>query len=807
MNRTLARKTIVPMAGIVLLAAILFSLIYSWFQARAWAVDADHDVEMAQADLTDSLTLTHEQLVSSLRSEILLLQSQARRMGSGSQGRPLPIAGGTVQDVLFGGASTAELMALTEPMGSLTGGSVSIFSQRGHEFVRIAVQGLETDGVQAVGAILDPARPAGLALSQGRAYWGPADLCGALHYTCYEPIRNAAGSVIGAFGVEYPLARLEGVNLSIHRTFSVQHLLLALVDPHGRPIFAGSPLSPEGIKSLLEKGSFAGQAWLVQHQPFDPWGVTVLAAMPTHEIRREVWMIRLGALAVALALVGALTLSHNYILRRHLLAPLGRVLDILGMISSFKQYDLRFSIQFEGEIGALTIALNGMLDAIQVRDAKVLDYQEHLEELVEQRMKQLQEAKQLLSATLDALPVTIAILDGAGTILVTNRQWDRTVPSPLHLMCGIGVGQDYLSLCRSVESAQGQLQGIAGQIAEVILGHRDSVRLDYDLELEGGRQWFTVLATRFATLGAPRIVVMHLDVSEQKRMEIQLRQAQKLESIGQLASGIAHEINTPTQYIGDNLIFLRGAFQELMDLVAPLSAVLEAASPGPCPASLADEVRKALDGTDLDFLQEEVPKAFDQSREGIRRVASIVDAMKNFSHPGGSAKTPVDLNRAIESTTLVCRSEWKYVADLELDLATGLPPVPCLPDEFNQVILNLIINATHAIAESLPDTREEKGQIKITTRAAEGFAEILVADSGAGIPEAIRSRIFDPFFTTKPVGKGTGQGLAIAYSVIVERHGGTISLQSEVGHGTTFTLRLPLQTPPPALEAHAKDTL
>ena len=142
-----------------------------------------------------------------------------------------------------------------------------------------------------------------------------------------------------------------------------------------------------------------------------------------------------------------------------------------------------------------------------------------------------------------------------------------------------------------------------------------------------------------------------------------------------------------------------------------------------------------------------------------------------------------------------------------MDLATGLPPVPCLPDEFNQVILNLIINATHAIAESLPDTREEKGQIKITTRAAEGFAEILVADSGAGIPEAIRSRIFDPFFTTKPVGKGTGQGLAIAYSVIVERHGGTISLQSEVGHGTTFTLRLPLQTPPPALEAHAKDTL
>jgi signal transduction histidine kinase len=283
---------------------------------------------------------------------------------------------------------------------------------------------------------------------------------------------------------------------------------------------------------------------------------------------------------------------------------------------------------------------------------------------------------------------------------------------------------------------------------------------------------------------------MHLDVTEQRSLEIQLRQAQKLESIGQLAAGIAHEINTPTQYIGDNLIFLRGAFRELAGLLEPLQRLLAECQSGACPPGLVDAARQALDQADLDYLREEIPRAFDASQDGIRRVAGIVSAMKDFSHPGTGVRTPTDLNRAIESTTLVCRSEWKYVADLELDLDAKLPPVPCLPDGFNQVILNLVINAAHAIADT---ARTGKALIRISTQSAGDCAEIRIEDTGAGIPEAIRARIFDPFFTTKGVGKGTGQGLAIARAVIVDQHGGTISLKSKVGEGTTFTIRLPFR--------------
>jgi signal transduction histidine kinase len=507
-------------------------------------------------------------------------------------------------------------------------------------------------------------------------------------------------------------------------------------------------------------------------------------------------MIRWSALAIALALAGVLTLSYYLVLRRNLLRPLGDVLGILGMISFYKQYDLRFEQRFEGEVGILTSALNGMLEQIKARDTQLLAYQEHLEELVAQRLEQLRQAEQLLSATLDALPVYIAILDGTGTILVTNRQWNQEIQSSNPFMAGAAVGADYLAHCRTVDPGLVEAKGIANQILEVMLGAKASVRLDYDLELDHRRQWFTVLATRFVTQETPCTVLMHLNVTEQRLMEIQLRQAQKLESIGQLAAGIAHEINTPTQYIGDNTVFLREAFQDLWRLVEPTRRLLAGVQGGVCPAELVQTAEHALGQADLGFLEGEIPRAINESLEGVRRVARIVSAMKDFSHPGGSSKKPTDLNRAIESTTLVCRSEWKYVAEMELDLVPGLPMVPCFPDEFNQVILNLVINAAHAIGEALPTARTEKGLIRITTRSGEGFAQITVADSGSGIPEAIRSRIFDPFFTTKPVGKGTGQGLAIAYAVIVEQHGGSIALESEVGKGTTFILRLPFERQP-----------
>jgi signal transduction histidine kinase len=280
--------------------------------------------------------------------------------------------------------------------------------------------------------------------------------------------------------------------------------------------------------------------------------------------------------------------------------------------------------------------------------------------------------------------------------------------------------------------------------------------------------------------------------SERNAIEVQLRHAQKLEAIGQLAAGIAHEINTPTQYIGDNTRFVRDAFQDLTKLIEQHQRLLDASKTQAVTRQLIAEVDAARQAADLEYVLAEVPKAIQQSLEGVERVATIVRAMKEFSHPGTGQKSAIDLNHSIDSTITVARNEWKYVADLVAEFDASLPPVPCLPGELNQVVLNLIINATHAIADVVGDGSTGKGTIRVSTKRCGEVVEIQVQDSGAGIPEKIRGRIFEPFFTTKGVGKGTGQGLAISRSVVVDKHGGTIGFESEMGKGTTFTIRLPL---------------
>jgi PAS domain S-box-containing protein len=275
------------------------------------------------------------------------------------------------------------------------------------------------------------------------------------------------------------------------------------------------------------------------------------------------------------------------------------------------------------------------------------------------------------------------------------------------------------------------------------------------------------------------ISILRQTLEERDRLEDNLRQAQKLEAIGQLAAGIAHEINTPTQYVGDNLRFLKESFGELDSLLSQLVEV------GGEPAG------KLLSEADFDYLKEEIPRALNQSLEGVDRVAKIVRAMKEFSHPARE-KTATDLNRAIQSTITVASNEWKYVAEVEMDLDTNLPPVHCSPAEFNQVVLNMVVNAAHAIADVVGDGGKGKGKIRVKTRPEGEWAIVEISDSGAGMPAHVQQRIFEPFFTTKEVGKGTGQGLAIAHNVIVDKHGGTIKVASAPGKGTTFTIRLPI---------------
>jgi signal transduction histidine kinase len=291
-------------------------------------------------------------------------------------------------------------------------------------------------------------------------------------------------------------------------------------------------------------------------------------------------------------------------------------------------------------------------------------------------------------------------------------------------------------------------------------------------------------------------IVTGADVTHRLSLEAQLRQAQKLEAIGQLAAGMAHEINTPTQYVGDNMRFLKDAWESLASLLDQSRHLRRAAEGGTIPQEDLAKFDQLVEQADLDYVMKEIPHALDQATEGLQRVAKIVSGMKEFSHPGSEEKREIDLNKAIETTITVAKHEWKYCADVITKFDDNLPGVACLAGEFNQAILNLIINASHAIAGALENGEKKKGTITISTRREADSVEISVADTGTGIPLEIQSRMFVPFFTTKEVGKGTGQGLALAHSVIVSRHQGKIWFETEMGKGTTFFMKLPIKAAP-----------
>jgi PAS domain S-box-containing protein len=368
-------------------------------------------------------------------------------------------------------------------------------------------------------------------------------------------------------------------------------------------------------------------------------------------------------------------------------------------------------------------------------------------------------------------------------------------------------------LMAQLTDVQGQLYVDPKQLAEFRQRlEQERIVREFESEIrckDGSKKWISETACKATKLDGSPLYYQGfvVDITAQKQarqernlMEAHLRQAQKLESVGQLAAGIAHEINTPIQYIGDNIRFVLESFAELGGLLNECQKLATAVEFNSATAEMVQAVESISRTADLEYLSREIPAAARQSLEGVMHVAKIVRAMKEFSHPGSAEKVPVDLNHAIETTLTVARNEWKYVAETVTELSPDLPPVPCLPGEFNQVVLNLIVNAAHAIGDVVKDEEGAKGTIRIVTRLAGPWAEIAISDTGGGIPEEIRHRIFEPFFTTKEVGKGTGQGLAIARSTIVKKHGGELFFESAVGKGTTFTIRLPV-SPPPTFDA------
>jgi signal transduction histidine kinase len=269
-----------------------------------------------------------------------------------------------------------------------------------------------------------------------------------------------------------------------------------------------------------------------------------------------------------------------------------------------------------------------------------------------------------------------------------------------------------------------------------------------------------------------------------RRLELELQQSRKLEAVGQLAAGIAHEINTPIQFIGDNTRFLGAA---AADVFALLDRYRDAVPP-----ELAAALADAEEEVDLAYLRDQVPKTVLRTVDGVQRVASIVRAMKEFAHPDGREMVAADVNQAIAAMLEVARNEYKYVADVETDFGE-LPPATCHAGELNQVFLNVTVNAAHAIADAVKGSGR-RGKIRVTTRREGSDVAVAISDTGGGIPAAIRERIFEPFFTTKEVGRGTGQGLAISRSIL-RRHGGSIRFETRMGEGTTFFIRFPLHGP------------
>jgi PAS domain S-box-containing protein len=321
-----------------------------------------------------------------------------------------------------------------------------------------------------------------------------------------------------------------------------------------------------------------------------------------------------------------------------------------------------------------------------------------------------------------------------------------------------------------------------------------AITLELEIMAKDGRRVVLEVKPRLICKEGKPVEVQGIgrDITGREAAEVELRQAQKLESVGRLAAGIAHEINTPIQFVGDNARFLQDSFAGLQTLLNKYQELRDAAASGAVSPDLLAEVRRVEEESDCAYLLEEIPKALSQTLDGVTRVATIVRAMKDFAHPEGKEKATADLNKALQSTLTVARNELKYVADVETEFGE-LPLVVCHISDLNQVFLNLLVNAAHAIGEVVKESGQ-KGKIRVRTAAEGKTVLITISDTGCGIPEGIRNKVFDPFFTTKEVGRGTGQGLAIARSVVVDRHKGSLTFESEVGKGTTFYIRLPLDS-------------
>ena len=310
---------------------------------------------------------------------------------------------------------------------------------------------------------------------------------------------------------------------------------------------------------------------------------------------------------------------------------------------------------------------------------------------------------------------------------------------------------------------------------------------------DGGTSVVAIKVSRLNPDDPSQLSIFMTDITEQKRLEVKVQHTNKLEAVGQLAAGIAHEINTPIQFVGDSVGFARESADQLLQLIELYDKTLDNLPDGVVSEDSWESIDDLREDADIEFLQQQLPLSFNRAGEGLARIAKIVRAMKEFSRRDEVLEMKnASIEEGLQSTLVVAQNEYRYVADVE-EYYDDLPPVRCNLGDLNQVFLNLIVNASHAIADKIGLRPQEKGIIRVKTYRENDVAVVEIGDTGNGIPAHLHERIFEPFFTTKEVGRGSGQGLAISHSIIVDKHKGQLNFETQEGVGTTFYIRLPIQ--------------
>lgn len=524
-------------------------------------------------------------------------------------------------------------------------------------------------------------------------------------------------------------------------------------------------------------------------QRLDVWSPIIVAGRPFGRVElgmsiggltetvadaRE-WMLSVAATEIALVAVFGLLLGQM------LTAQLVRLQKAAEQVAS-GDFGFKTEVKGRDELAQTAISFNTMSEFLW-------NYSQRLEEARALAEERRAAAEARLFDAIESMPQGVAILESDLTVVHVNSalcdmfDFDRKL---------VREGTNYRHLPALREMLEGNLL-TAPQHTEDGEG-RNPGRMERHARPDEFRRWETkledgrIIQTTQETMRDGGIVLVESDVTDlfeaaekNRKLERDLMQKQKLESLGTLAGGVAHEINTPAQFVGDNLNFLAGSIKDLFDCIDGMNDDLKS-------CGKEEDGRKRLKKADYDYLREEMPAATQQSIDGIARIRDIIGAVKFYAHPGASEKQKINLNEIIHNTAVVTRNQWKYVAELEEKLDQTLPRILANDGQITQLLVNLIVNAADAIESA---QTKEPGRIEIETKTGDACVVLIVRDNGPGIPKDIRARIFDPFFTTKPPGKGTGQGLTICRNIVCDKHDGTIDAHAIETGGTEFVVTLP----------------